>query len=115
MLQDTLVILGMFALRLGIPIILTIGVCYVLNRVSASRAAAIASRREAQMQAAEQEGKVVRQLHCWEIKRCDPAKRPSCPAYQRPNLPCWLALQLAGQPLREECLRCGMYDLRKAA
>jgi hypothetical protein len=115
MLQDTLVILGMLALRLGVPIALTAGICYVLNRAQASREAELSGQRAAHLRACAKEGKVVRQLHCWEIKRCDPETRPSCPAYHRQNLPCWLALQLAGHALGDECLRCGLYDLRKAA
>jgi hypothetical protein len=113
--QDTLVILGMFALRLGVPVVLTIAVCHVLDRLSVKRAEQIGAQRRANLRATAHEGKVVRQLQCWEIKRCDEATRAACPAYQRPNLPCWLALQLAGCQLSEQCLTCSLYDLRKAA
>jgi hypothetical protein len=115
MLQDTVVILAMFALRLGVPFAATLLICFALNRVSANRAAALAKKRGEQQKAAGQAARLVRQLHCWEIKRCDPETRPSCPAYQRQNVPCWLAIQLAGQQLSDECLTCSLYDLRKVA
>ena len=113
--QDTLVILGMFALRLGVPVVLTIAICHGLDRLSVKRAAQMGAQRQARLRAAAHGGKVVRQLQCWEIKRCDEATRAECPARQRPNLPCWLALQLAGCQLSDECLTCSLYDLRKAA
>lgn len=115
MLQDTLVIVGMFALRLGVPVLLTIAICHVLDRLSVKRAAQIGAQRQARLRAAPHEGKLVRQLQCWEIKRCEEATRAECPAYKRPNLPCWLALQLAGCQLSDECKSCSMYDLKKAA
>lgn len=112
---DVGVLIGMFALRLGVPILLTVAVCYGLDRLAARRAAELAARRQAKDSTFKQGAKVVRQLHCWEIKRCEPEVRESCPATQRQNVPCWLALQLAGQPLSDECRFCAMYDLRKAA
>ena len=113
--QDTLVILGLFVLRLGVPVALTIAICHGLDQLSQKRAAQLASQKQARLRAVIQEGRVVRQLQCWEIKRCDETARAQCPAHQRPNLPCWLALQLAGCQLSEECLTCSLYDLRKAA
>ena len=112
---DVGVLIGMFALRLGVPVLLTVLVCYGLDRLAARRAAQLASRRQAKEASSKQSPRVVRQLHCWEIKRCDSETREACPASQRQNLPCWLALQLAGQPLSAECRSCAMYDLRKAA
>jgi hypothetical protein len=47
---------------------------------------------------------------CWQIKGCSLAERSSCPAYPRPYLPCWLAVELAngGQP-KSDCLGCARY------
>ena len=115
MMVDLGLLAGMFALRLGVPVLLTILVCYGLERAAARRSAQLASQRQAKEAASKQSTRVVRQLHCWEIKRCDPETREACPATQRQNVPCWLALQLAGQPLADECRSCAMYDLRKAA
>lgn len=115
MVAETMILLAMFAVRLGIPVAGTILICYVLNRLSERRAAQLAQERKLRRKALGQAQPVVRALHCWEIKRCDEEKRDACPAHQRENLPCWLALQLAGVPLSAECHTCAMYDLRKVA
>jgi hypothetical protein len=47
---------------------------------------------------------------CWQIKGCSLAERSSCPAYRRPYLPCWLAVELAnGGQTKDECLDCARY------
>jgi len=112
---DVGILIGMFALRMGVPVLLTVLVCLGLDRLSTRRAAQLASQRQARQASSKQCARAVRQLHCWEIKRCEPETREACPANQRQNLPCWLALQLAGQALSDECRSCAMYDLRKAA
>lgn len=119
MLQDVLaamVILGMFFLRIGVPIIVTIGLgAWLENKL-----------RPADFQRTPQRiprGKIipfpraqtgahvatVPVVHCWEAKQCDPAKRAQCAAYQRPDLPCWLALQTTGGKVRPECPDCEFY------
>ncbi len=115
MIAEGLTLLAMFALRLGIPVVGTILICHVLDRLSVRRAAQLANERRLRQKTAGQAQQVVRALHCWEIKRCDPETMEACPAHQRPNLPCWLALQLAGVQLSDECHSCAMYDLRKVA
>ncbi len=47
---------------------------------------------------------------CWQMNGCSLAERSRCPAYRRPYLPCWLAVELAngGQP-KAECLTCPRY------
>lgn len=114
MLADAGMLIMMIAARIAIPIILTLALCYGLDRLAARRAAQLASRRQKAAQE-RKSPKVVRQLQCWEIKRCDPETRATCPASKRQNVPCWLALQLAGQALGEECRSCALYGMRKAA
>jgi hypothetical protein len=48
---------------------------------------------------------------CWELKECSLARRDKCPAYNRPYLPCWLALQLANHGhLERACVHCLVYQ-----
>jgi biopolymer transport protein ExbB/TolQ len=115
MIADVMTMVAMFALRLGVPLVGTIVICRVLDRLSVRRAAQLAQERKLRQKAVAQAQQAVRTLHCWEIKRCDPETRDACPAHQRQNLPCWLALQLAGVQLSAECHSCAMYDLRKVA
>jgi hypothetical protein len=47
---------------------------------------------------------------CWQVKGCSLAERSRCPAYDRPYLPCWLAVELAnGGQAKSECLTCARY------
>jgi len=43
---------------------------------------------------------------CWEILNCSPQARVVCAASQRPDIPCWVARQIAGQHLPERCGAC---------
>src|SRR5512132_2848234 len=55
------------------------------------------------------------QLHCWNVKRCDSAKVAQCAASKHPELPCWLALQVEGGKVREECFTCALYKPEQRA
>ncbi len=50
---------------------------------------------------------------CWEIMSCSSGVRESCPAYRRPEVPCWLACMEAGpySRLKPECLTCKQFNL----
>lgn len=113
---DAAIILAMFFLRIGVPIIVTIGIGAWLEK----------KLRPADFQRTTQRvqrGKIIPfprtqngarvatapLAHCWEVKQCDSAKRAQCAAYKRPDLPCWLALQTAGGKVRPECPDCELY------
>jgi hypothetical protein len=119
---DTAIILGMFFVRIGVPIVVTIGIGVWLEK----------KLRPAEFQKTSQRvqrGKIIpfprvqngarvtaaQRAHCWEAKQCDPAKRAQCPAYQRPDLPCWLALQAAGGRVRPQCADCEFYTQPRRA
>lgn len=113
---DALVILGMFFLRIGVPIIVTLALGAWLEK----------KLRPAETQRTQQpiqRGTIIPFprvqngaratsapcAHCWESKQCDSAQRAQCAAYKRPDLPCWLALQAAGGKVRAECADCEFY------
>jgi len=50
---------------------------------------------------------------CWVQQACDEARRADCPAFKRPEVPCWLAVQVAEGQLRDGCISCSMYHLEK--
>ena len=97
--SDTFVVVSMFLLRVGIPIALTIALGKWLEKKLAPRQERAAPRANA---------KVI-QLHCWDVRRCAPAVRAQCSAYQHPELPCWLAIQADGGRVRAECFACSFY------
>ncbi len=118
-LLEAVVIAGMFLLRLGVPLVITLLVGYLLRRLDAKWQA------EAQMQlgAAPAQGPAVpapaltrlAAQPCWIEKGCDEARRARCPAPKRPNIPCWLARRQAEGRLPAECYNCSRLALRQAA
>lgn len=113
---DVLVILGMFLLRIGVPIIVTLGIGIWLEkklRPAESQKTTQPVRRGTIIpfpRAQNGARAAVPQLaHCWETKQCDITQRAQCPSYKRPDLPCWLALQAAGGKVRAECADCELY------
>ena len=126
--QDTIVFMFMVLLRVGLPLAITIGAGYLIQRWL---------YRDIMMEAAEtiEEGKIipferraigheqpmaqdkVPVAPCWEVKGCPSDVREGCPAYPawlRAGRPCWMTFQLADGKLHEECLNCEMFQLRVA-
>jgi len=106
---DTIAILSMFALRIGLPIALTLVVGVWLEKKLAPRERAAHAARQSTRSA-----KII-QIHCWDIEKCENATRAQCAAYQRRELPCWLALQVAGEKVRPQCYACAFYKPEKIA
>lgn len=52
---------------------------------------------------------------CWDERHCTPQMKASCPAHQRPHIPCWLAVQLAEGHVRAGCADCRFYQAAVAA
>jgi len=104
--QEIAAIVGFFALRILVPLLVTVGIGELVSRTLSARRQSI---EEEKSEAAHQGYRLSPQ--CWEVKNCDPAVRESCPAYRRPNVPCWMALQLSGNELPEECFTCEVFHL----
>jgi hypothetical protein len=102
---EAIILIGLFALRIAIPLIVTLGIGELISRrYSARQRAAEAVQEEVVCEGYELGPR------CWEIKNCDPTTRETCPAYLRPQIPCWLALQVAGRGLPEECFACEAFN-----
>lgn len=118
-LLQTVIILGMFVLRLGVPLAITLAVGYWLRRLDAKWQAEAQAQREAelsQQQApldAEIKRPEVTKEPCWVIKACPEAVYQQCPAYSQPHLPCWLARFRAGGMLPARCYRCTLFSQRQ--
>ena len=114
---DGLVILAMFFLRIGVPIVVTLGIGIWLEKRLRPQETRVQQReirrgtiipfpRVSQGASASS----VPIAHCWDVKQCASAMREQCAAYNRPDLPCWLALQAAGGKVRAECADCELYS-----
>ena len=105
---DLIGLIFMFVVRIGIPIALTLIVGRWLEKKLAPQEEVRKTEETAQPAQRTREGNII-YVHCWDIKRCESTKRAQCAAFQHPELPCWLALQAAGDKVREECYTCAFY------
>lgn len=111
--ESVLAVIGLFVLRLGVPIVLMVllswGVSLYVKREEAR--ALEAEKRAALAQAAA----AAAPSACWEVKGCSEEAKADCPAAKRPDLPCWLAKQLTTGRLSPACEACAMYQRSLAA
>lgn len=114
-------LIGLFALRCLVPLALTVAAGYLLARLDKRWQAAARAEREAWTEVEESE----RPVHlpqpgaprilpliaapCWVQKGCDPATRSKCPAYLKPNGPCWSARLKAEGELPTSCVTCTLF------
>ncbi len=112
--ETVLAVIGLFVLRLGVPIVVMVllswGVSAYVQREEAR--ALEAEKREALARAVAEAA--VPQA-CWDVKGCSAEDKADCPAVRRPDLPCWLAKQLAVGRLSPACEACPMYQRSLAA
>ena len=105
-LRDVLVIAYLFILRIGVPILITFMLGAWLQKVLREpESAPQPMRGEAACAEPDEAGAT----HCWDVKHCPENLRAQCVAAQRPDLPCWLALQVGGEGLRQTCYTCPLF------
>lgn len=111
-------------LRLGVPLIITIGLAYALRRLDLRWQTQ--ARESRQMQEAvvplapgapaRAESWMLQPWPassnakpCWMVKGCTEALRASCAATRQPSVPCWQARSRAEGRLPAECKGCELY------
>jgi hypothetical protein len=102
------IILGMFLLRLAVPLAITLLVGYWLHRLDAKwQAQWEASRIEPEPL----QSKFLERLNqpCWAVNGCDAATRVKCPAFRQPDLPCWQVWRGPDGRLPEPCYGCPIF------
>ena len=104
LIQDIFVIAGMFFLRIGLPLVLVMGIGYLIQRWLEPKA--VQEQFEGMVRAAHERTASSTGQPCWELKNCSAEARATCAATQQPDIPCWLSRQIAGQPLPEGCATC---------
>ena len=117
------IIIGLFLLRLGVPIAITVAVGYWLHKLDAKWEAE-AQQRVADLSKADplpvsnvtirpQPQINIERLikeRCWDIKQCAESIRAQCPACSHPDLPCWVARSDAEGHILKKCLSCQIYE-----
>ncbi len=96
-LWDMLAVIGLFLLRLGVPLLLSVGIGYWLVRLDRRRQVAGMGRP------------------CWERRECPPEQRSRCLAFQHPDIPCWAIVRATEGELRSQCATCSVFAPRPAA
>jgi hypothetical protein len=118
-LPEAAAVIGLFILRLGVPLAITLVVAYFLRRLDARWQA----EAWAQWEASQPEDKIVAEAQrlqagkqpCWELKGCKEQARDNCAAYKQPGIPCWLARRRSEGRLPTECINCAQFSLRQVA
>lgn len=101
-----LVVIVGTVLRLGVPILLTIALVYLLSRLDKSW------QSQALRDGAVSPAAQVQNSGCWDVKNCSKEQRQHCGAYAHPETPCWQYFRSSSGDLRESCLGCDIF--RKA-
>ena len=111
--QAMLVMAGLFALRCILPLLVTIGLGYLMNR--------LVDRWEAEEELAAEKTPPPRRapepaivtailsLPCWLMNNCPPERREGCPAFHARGVPCWQARERAEDALPANCPDCPRY------
>ena len=125
--EATLVMVALFALRCVVPLALTAALGYLMNRLvdrwEAEEAAAEAlDKKPAPVPLMERPAAPERQsvlsllsFPCWVTNNCPEAKRRSCPACERDDVPCWQARREAEGALPANCPDCPRYIAGRVA
>ena len=85
-------------LRIGIPVIATALIFYLLRRLD-----------KRWKKEAEEIPVIISQRPCWEMKGCSEEKRQNCPAFSQTGVPCWQVFRTKNGLLKEECLECDVF------
>jgi hypothetical protein len=118
-LLDAAIIGGMFILRLGVPLAITLAVGYFLRRLDAKWQA----EAWAQWEASQPEEKIIGESKllragkqpCWSLKGCHETVCANCAAPKHPDIPCWMARRRSEGRLPAGCYNCEYFSLRQVA
>ncbi|UCG25875.1 MAG: hypothetical protein JSW55_07775 [Chloroflexota bacterium] len=113
--QATAILILMFALRCIAPLLLTLAIGYLMNRLVDRWQAEDAARVVDDLptpQPAPAPGMRLPTITvpCWILRNCDEAAQADCPARKQPGIPCWLARLSAEGRLPDGCPDCPIYE-----
>ncbi len=103
-LEGFLLALGWFLLRFGLPIALTVLVCWIFKRIDEKwKVEGEAYRKETGV---ENKMSIVR---CWLFNNCPEEERSKCKAYLDQKIPCWQHFRGKNGELKQDCIGCGVF------
>ena len=104
-LRDIGLMVAGILLRIGVPLVATLLFAWLLRKLD-ERWQRQAAAQKVGMRAVSLSGEGEK---CWEAKDCPPEKRDKCPAYAKPETPCWHVFRGKDRLLRESCLGCAFF------
>jgi len=96
-LVNSMAVLAGIAVRLIIPVLITVSVVYLLRKLDENWQA---EGRKTPVKA--------QKPACWEVMGCAADKRKDCPGYTS-KLPCWQARRMPNGYLCAECIGCKVF------
>ena len=102
--RDVLVLAYLLTLRVGVPILITLMLGAWMQRILERPESELEGRPDL-----DSAGK-----HCWDYYSSPEANRARQAAARRPDLPCWLAVQVGGTGLNQACYTCSVFVSRSA-
>ena len=108
----------MFVLRCVAPLVLTMGIGYVMNRMvdkwereaNAQNERLYESEKPATVELPGVQKRPLSSLPCWLTIGCSPERRKNCPAYLQRDKPCWAARLAVEGVLPADCPDCPVYQ-----
>ncbi len=108
----------LFALRCVAPLVLTMGVGYLMNRMvdkwereAEVQLTSVPERKQpVEVGVLVAEKRPLSSLPCWLTTGCRPEKRKSCPAFLQRDKPCWAARLAVEGVLPADCPDCPVYQ-----
>ena len=119
-LQATAVMIGLFALRCIVPLVLTVAFVHLMKRLldrwaaeerPPQTVASLASQTSIPVATATPAPCIA----CWLFKNCSEEKRNACAAYRRQSIPCWQARLFEEGKLPDDCANCPQYGALQGA
>jgi len=99
----TLVVVLGIVLRLGIPVVITIFLVFLMKKMDEHWQA------EAESLPVYTPELKTGNLGCWEMKGCTEEMKSSCVAFAHPETPCWQVFLTDEGRLNEKCVGCGVF------
>jgi uncharacterized membrane protein YraQ (UPF0718 family) len=115
-LQANATLVALFALRCVAPLVITVLIGYLMNRMVdrwEAEDALISQGEQPETVSVPRQEKNLSlptvTVPCWLVRNCEPAERSGCPAHQQPGIPCWLARLRADGRIPPACPSCPIY------
>ncbi len=111
-------VVGLFVLRIGVPLAITGFIVWSLHRLDARWQAEAEARQAAadvsagRVPPAALKAPQAVTTPCWQLRNCSEGGRADCAACKEPGLPCWMARLRAEGRLPGPCYGCALFRLR---